>query len=277
MENNRKHTKRRVTGGTMISQNIITEVSEKENVGWLVVEKDYFLTLLLDGIANSNLKENLVFKGGTALRKIYFKHYRYSEDLDFTLRAPMKEKEIEELFKEIFEYLKNEYNSEFTIRDFYSKKWFSDIKIQFVGLRGVKNTIALDLMSDELVADKVEEKAVFNPYYEKKFSVSVYSIEEILAEKLRSFMQRTRVRDYYDVWYILTHEKGNIDRSKLRKILVKKVEYKKLQLSDKLLDKSKVEQARSYYQRQLGHQIDDLPSFDSMIADLERALVDIGL
>ena len=260
----------------MISQNIITEVSEKENIGWLIVEKDYFLTLLLDGISKSNLKENLVFKGGTALRKIYFKHYRYSEDLDFTLRTPMKEKEIEESFKKIFEYLKNEYNAEFVIRDFYSKKWFSDIKIQFVGLKGVKNTIALDLMSDELIADDVEEKAVFNPYYEKKFSIPVYSIDEILAEKLRSFMQRTRVRDYYDAWYILTHEKDNINRKKLKNILLKKVEYKKLQLPDKLLDKNKVEQARSYYQRQLGHQIDNLPSFDSMIADLEKALSDLG-
>jgi len=261
----------------MISQNIITEVSEKENIGWLVVEKDYFLTLLLDGISRSKLKENLVFKGGTALRKIYFKHYRYSEDLDFTLKKPLKEKEIEASFKGIFDYLKNEYNAEFIIRDFYSKKWFSDIKIQFVGLRGVKNTIALDLMFDELIADDAEEKAVFNPYYEKKFSIPVYSIEEILAEKLRSVMQRTRVRDYYDVWYILTHEKDNIDRKKLKKIFAKKVKYKKLQLPDKLLDKNKLEQARPYYQRQLDHQIDDLPSFDSMITDLEKALVDIEL
>jgi len=261
----------------MISQNLITEVSEKENISWLVVEKDYFLTLLLDGISNFPIKDNLVFKGGTALRKVYFKHYRYSEDLDFTLRKPMKEKEIEESFNGIFEYLKNEHNAEFTIRDFYSKKWFTDIKIQFVGLRGVKNTIALDLMSDELIADKIEEKAVFNPYYEKKFSIPVYSMEEILAEKLRSFMQRTRIRDYYDVWYILTHEKDELDQKKLKRILAKKAEYKKLQMPDKLLDKSKVEQTRPYYQSQLAHQIDNLLPFDSMITELEKALADIEL
>ena len=259
----------------MISQNVITEVSKKENIGWLVVEKDYFLTLLLDGISNSGIKENLVFKGGTALRKVYFKHYRYSEDLDFTLRKPMKEKEIEGSFKGIFEYLKNEYNADFVIRDFYNKNWFSDIKIQFVGLRGVKNTVTLDLMSDELIADAVEEKAVFNPYYEGKFSIPVYSIEEILAEKLRSFMQRTRIRDYYDAWYILTHEK--IDSKKFKGLLAKKAKYKKLQLPDKLLDKTKTEQAKAYYQSQLGHQINVLPSFDSMMDDLEKALADIGI
>ncbi len=261
----------------MISQNIITEISKKENIGWLVIEKDYFLTLLLDGISNSKLKENLVFKGGTALRKIYFKHYRYSEDLDFTLRKSLKENEIEDSLKEAFEYLKKEYNADFAIRDFYSKKWFSDVKIQFVGLRGVKNTITLDLMSDEVITGETREKEIFNPYYEKKFSIPVYSLEEILAEKLRSFLQRTRVRDYYDVWYILTKEK--IDRKKLKASFIKKTKYKKIQLSDKiqLLDKAKIEQARAYYQRQLGHQIEDLPSFDSMIVDLEKALADLRL
>lgn len=254
----------------MISENIITEIAKKENIGWLVVEKDYFLTMLLEGLSRSKLKENLVFKGGTALRKVYFRHYRYSEDLDFTLRKPMNETEIRKSFGEIFEYLRNEYNAEFVIRDFYSKKWFSDIKIQFVGLREVKNTITIDLMSDELIAEKIEDKEIFNPYYENKFSVPVYSIEEILAEKLRSLVQRTRVRDYYDAWYILTHEK--VDSKKLRRIFAGKVKYKKLQLPQTLLEKSRIEQARSYYQSQLAHQIKDLPPFDSMISELEKAL-----
>ena len=263
----------------MISQNIITEISEKENIGWLVVEKDYFLTLLLDGISNSKLNENLVFKGGTALRKVYFQHYRYSEDLDFTLRKPMKENEMRESMQEIFDYLKKEYNAEFRITDLYSKKWFSDVKVQFVGLRGLKNSITLDLMSDEVLVDHIVTEMVFNPYYEKKFSVPVYTLEEILAEKLRSFMQRTRVRDYYDVWYILTHTKDKIDTTKLKEIFAKKVEYKKLSFSDKsqLLDQKKIDQARAYYQRQLGHQIDNLPSFDSLISDLEKCLASFGL
>ena len=31
-----------------------------------------------------SLKENLIFKGGTALKKCYFGNYRFSEDLDLT-------------------------------------------------------------------------------------------------------------------------------------------------------------------------------------------------
>ncbi len=52
-----------------------------------VVEKDYVLGWILAGIhAHPVLSESWVFKGGTCLKKCYFETYRFSEDLDFTLR-----------------------------------------------------------------------------------------------------------------------------------------------------------------------------------------------
>ncbi len=51
-----------------------------------LMEKDYYLTIVLDRI--HMLSDDLVFKGGTCLNKIYFSYYRLSEDLDFTLKLP---------------------------------------------------------------------------------------------------------------------------------------------------------------------------------------------
>ena len=52
-----------------------------------VLEKDYALSYLLVGIVGTPvLRQMLVFKGGTCLRKAYFPGYRFSEDLDFTSR-----------------------------------------------------------------------------------------------------------------------------------------------------------------------------------------------
>ena len=46
----------------MISPSKIAEISDAEGIGWAIVEKDYFLTLLLDAVANTpRLDENLVF------------------------------------------------------------------------------------------------------------------------------------------------------------------------------------------------------------------------
>lgn len=47
-----------------------------------LIEKDYFCTLILGQLSGV---ENLVFKGGTCLAKVYAGFYRLSEDLDFTI------------------------------------------------------------------------------------------------------------------------------------------------------------------------------------------------
>jgi predicted nucleotidyltransferase component of viral defense system len=52
-----------------------------------IIEKDYIISWVLDGIAaNKKLRNELIFKGGTALKKCYFGNYRFSEDLDFTAK-----------------------------------------------------------------------------------------------------------------------------------------------------------------------------------------------
>ena len=67
----------------MITKAELVAVSKKEKIPLGTVEKDYVLTSVLKNIYESEFKERLVFKGGTALHKLYlFK--RFSVDLDFT-------------------------------------------------------------------------------------------------------------------------------------------------------------------------------------------------
>jgi uncharacterized protein len=54
---------------------------------------------LLMGLSDSLLRSLLAFKGGTAIKKIYFPDYRYSEDLDFTLLGEIKADELLVQFK----------------------------------------------------------------------------------------------------------------------------------------------------------------------------------
>lgn len=259
----------------MILPGVITKISGKDGISWGIVEKDYFLTVLLDAISQETLlKENLVFKGGTALRKIYFKNYRYSEDLDFTLRRALLGAEIKSALDSALERIKREHNAYFKTRHFDSKRHFTDAKIQFAGLKGGKNTIAADFTADEAIVDEVGDLPVINPYYEKKFSIKVYSLEEIAAEKLRSLLQRTRVRDYYDVWFLLTQKNKKLDIEKTRKIFIEKLTYKKLPFKGKeqLLDREKLEQAQAYYASQLGNQMKRLPSFERVKKELEERI-----
>jgi|SRR5690606_14914462 len=64
----------------------LRELRTRTGIEWNIVEQDYVLTAVLWGISNTPiLKESLVFKGGTALKKCYFGDYRFSQDLDFSV------------------------------------------------------------------------------------------------------------------------------------------------------------------------------------------------
>ena len=72
----------------MIDKREILETASSLGLLPSVVEKDYVLGWLLAGIhAHPELTDMWVFKGGTCLKKCYFETYRFSEDLDFTLRS----------------------------------------------------------------------------------------------------------------------------------------------------------------------------------------------
>ena len=67
-------------------------------------------------------------------------------------------------------------------------------------------------------------------YYDyPKFSVRVYSLETILAEKLRAILQRGKIRDYYDVWRLL---KENKIQNGVRDLFLKKCETKNVKFID---------------------------------------------
>ena len=80
----------------------ISKLSYRLKIADKIIEKDYVLTWLLIGLSNTNLKDEIVFKGGTAIRKAYFKNYRYSQDLDFTLVTKSSDKEILAGFEKIY-------------------------------------------------------------------------------------------------------------------------------------------------------------------------------
>jgi predicted nucleotidyltransferase component of viral defense system len=63
---------------------------------------------LLAGIFNNALlTTEWVFKGGTCLKKCYFETYRFSEDLDFTLKSTehLDEQFLVATFREIAEWI----------------------------------------------------------------------------------------------------------------------------------------------------------------------------
>jgi hypothetical protein len=133
-----------------------------------VVEKDYALTWLLYGVYNSELKDVLAFKGGTALSKVYFpKFWRLSEYLDFTVVKEIQLEEIESMLKNGLTLLNEKTGMNFYIVSFHSNPDHAIASIRFTGSLG-KNVIRMDISLNEILATKPLKKEKIDDYSDSK-------------------------------------------------------------------------------------------------------------
>lgn len=165
-------------------------------------EKDYFLALVAKIIYESELKEKLVFKGGTALYHTYLPQLRFSEDLDFTALSPVN---LEDLAKVIathdFLELKEHHISEFTVKI---------NRLKYAGPLGMPNSLKIEVDVAQNVVLPACEKEYRNAYGVQAI-VRVMDLREILAEKIRAASDRARYRDFYDITMILDSYPMNLD------------------------------------------------------------------
>ncbi len=95
----------------MITNKNIRIIANKLGKPIEIIERDYVLDCLLYGIyhKDSKLRDLLIFKGGTSLRKVFFTNlWRFSEDLDFTLMPNTEPKFVISNFDRVCEFLERE-------------------------------------------------------------------------------------------------------------------------------------------------------------------------
>ena len=69
----------------MILQKEIATIAAQKGVVKSTIDKDWALGHFIDAILSiPELRQKLIFKGGTCLKKCYIPDYRFSEDIDFT-------------------------------------------------------------------------------------------------------------------------------------------------------------------------------------------------
>jgi len=179
-------------------------------------EKDYFLAVILRVIYDSTLKDNLVFKGGTAIYHCYLDQTRFSKDLDFTARTKLTLSDIEKVFSG-FEIFK--------LKNLEEKKFSLAFSIQYRGALPQADTIEVDININQkvLLEPKVLE---YKNYYGVKLFCPVMHQEEILAEKIRTINDRARPRDLYDL--VLLHKKLDVKIDAGMALLAKKEMFRPL-------------------------------------------------
>lgn len=164
-----------------------------------VVQDLIISRMLVDIFSDELLKNELRFRGGTALNKLHFPNpLRYSEDIDLVRVNPGKAGPI--LYR-ICQKMKPwiEKRPKVTFRYFLIKLVFRvDSRDEAFGQIRIKieiNTRERQLY-DPPIALPFEME---NSWYSGEALIPTYSREEMLATKLRALLQRNKGRDLYDL------------------------------------------------------------------------------
>ena len=241
---------------------------------------------LLAGInQHSALKDSWVFKGGTCLKKCYFETYRFSEDLDFTLRDPshIDEKFLRETFESIGEWIYENAGIEVPASrlmfEVFPNPRGKNAAQGRVFYRGpvtpsgnqAMPRIKLDLTADEVLADTPVECGVAHGYSDTPpdgIHILSYSYAEVFAEKIRALKERTRPRDLYDVVNFFRRPESRNLGEEVRILLQRKCDFKGITFPviGDLDDHKNI--CESGWLEQLGHQLQSLPPFESFWGEL---------
>jgi predicted nucleotidyltransferase component of viral defense system len=194
-----------------------------------VIDHDYVLGCYLCFLGNqATVQKKWLFKGGTALRKCYFEEYRFSEDLDFTVLGIISVENLRNVLRSaniamqdaigirtdereiMVDVIEDDYGREsYEARIYYFGPW---------NYGGSPRSIRIHTNRDESLVFPTHMLSVFHQYSDREelpaASIQVYSLEEMMAEKLRAFSGQRKQAIPHDIFdlYHLSRNVESVDK-----------------------------------------------------------------
>jgi predicted nucleotidyltransferase component of viral defense system len=203
-------------------EELVRLTSEHIQIPIEAVQKDYFITMVLNNLSNSEYVNEVVFKGGTSLSKCYPGSIeRFSEDIDLTYipKEGMTDKQISIILKSIENCLINNTKSEIIREERNNRNkstfvWFNDdckneekIKLE------IGSSVRPHPFSKKTLKSYIHEYLLFlneheaiQEYRLTDVELNVLNIERTFIDKLFSVKRHAicgsltdKVRHIYDV------------------------------------------------------------------------------
>ena len=177
------------------------------------VEQDLIISrALVEIFSDAMLRDELRFRGGTALNKLHFPaSLRYSEDIDLVRTSAGPIGPILDQLRVVLEPWLG--RAQFDQSPVAPKFRF---RVDAEDGSGVPIRLKIEINTREIEAFDVPAALplrVANPWFSGEASIPTYSREEMLATKLRALLQRDKGRDLYDLAHALEVFEGlDVDR-----------------------------------------------------------------
>lgn len=251
------------------------------------VEKDYVFGWLLNGIYNNPiLGQKLILKGGNAVRKGYLENTRFSKDLDFSIREDVDTLEVHDEINKVLKYIHENAGINFLLNKtevlpklVINSKQVYEGRAIFKGFYEEEEAnikIHLDITEFDKIILPTQKLNLIHPYSDAelcKSEIHCHKLEEILASKLVSLLQRRKAGDIFDLAYaIIRSQDYNTNRLEILTTFLKKTIYESQpQIVRKQLEGLDMEESRPFWNKIIAP-VASLFEFDEAIRQFNETI-----
>lgn len=201
------------------------------------VLQNYMFERILERLSISKYKSNFILKGGLLLSSIMGIDTRTTMDMDTCIKGiNLTDEQLYKVLKEILNIDVGD-NVSFEIKNSEPIREEDD----YGGLRyniiakfdNIKVNLSIDVATGDLITPceiEYDYKMIFE---DRSLKIMTYNIESIIAEKFQTVISRgilnSRMKDYYDLYYLLTYKE--ISKKYLKNAIMRTFERRKTDLN----------------------------------------------
>ena len=164
-----------------------------------------------------------------------------------------------------------------------------NVRARFPWHSRLHTSVLIEVTVDESILRPPANRRVIHEYGEPlNVKIPVYSLEEIVAEKLRTLLQQTallkvrgwsrpRVRDYYDLWRVLGFYGDQMDLADFDLLLREKCAVRDVSFAgpNDFFDERMLVNVEETWEQWLGPLVSDLPTFETVVGALRPRVAEL--
>ena len=187
--------------------------SWRQNAKWQTpaqVEQDLVISRALCELYNEpHIKETLVFRGGTALNKLFIQPpARYSEDIDFVQKNAGPIGKTIDAIRVLLKPWLGEPKWKITERG-------AKLIYKYEAINKTPAKLKIEINTTEHFQALPLKTVLFvleSDWASGKANIITYELDELMATKLRALYQRRKGRDLFDIWHVAKQKLVDLDR-----------------------------------------------------------------
>ena len=164
---------------------------------------------LVDLYNDPHVKDALVFRGGTALNKLFINPpARYSEDIDFVQKNADPIGQTIDAIRALLKPWLGDPKWKITQRS-------AKLIYKYESINKSASKLKIEINTTEHFQVLPLKKVPFSmdsDWFKGTADIITYEMDELMATKLRALYQRRKGRDLFDIWYVATNELINLNR-----------------------------------------------------------------